>query len=115
LWRPGQSGNPAGRPKGSRGKFGEAFLTDFLDDWEEHGKAAIKQVREERPQDYLKVAASILPKEVKVQVSELEEMSDDELDRRIRALANAISLEIGLGESARGEEAPDGAQPSRLI
>ncbi|WP_458193262.1 DUF5681 domain-containing protein [Bradyrhizobium sp. UFLA05-153] len=28
-WPPGQSGNPAGRPRGSRSKLSESFLSDF--------------------------------------------------------------------------------------
>ena len=43
----------------------------------------LEKVRAERPQDYLKVVASILPRELNVKLGEYEEMSDDELDRRI--------------------------------
>jgi hypothetical protein len=53
---PGQSGNSAGRPKGSRNKLGEQFLTDLYADWVENGVAAIKKVRETRPEIYLKVS-----------------------------------------------------------
>lgn len=106
AWKPGQSGNPKGRPKGSRNKFGEQFIEDFLADWEQHGAAAIRTVREERPQDYLKAAVAILPKEVKVVPGEFEDLSDDELTRYIRALGRAIGLEIADGEGAGGKEAP---------
>lgn len=102
-------GNP-GRPKGARNKLGEAFLNDMLDDWEKHGTAVIETVRAEKPDQYLKVVASILPKEMNVRVSELEELSDDELDRRIRALADALQLETGVSAASGRAKAPQGSQ-----
>jgi hypothetical protein len=59
---PGQGGRPAG----VRNRFSHAFLTDFLADWEKHGTGAIKSVRMTDPGTYLRVAASILPKELMV-------------------------------------------------
>lgn len=113
LWKPGQSGNPAGRPKGSRNKFGEAFIDDFMADWEVHGKAAIATVRKERPQDYLKAAVAILPKQLDVSVREFDEMTDDQLERRIRQLASL--LEIGIGDGSDGAAAAAGQKQTRPI
>ena len=63
-WKPGQSGNPAGRPKGARAKLGEAFIDALLDDWNKNGVQAIINMRDEKAGDYVKVIASILPKEI---------------------------------------------------
>ena len=47
-WVPGESGNPRGRPLGSRNKLSEKFILALHDDFEEHGSAVIQQVRQER-------------------------------------------------------------------
>jgi len=63
-WKPGQSGNPGGRPKGSRNRLSEDFIRAFADDFEVYGAAVIEEVRRERPSDYenLRVAASQGPR-----------------------------------------------------
>lgn len=86
----GVSGNPAGKPKGSRHKLGEAFLSAMHDDFVEHGVSAIETVRTKRPDQYLKVIASMLPKELNLNVNDAESMTDDELIARIRELDAAI-------------------------
>lgn len=78
-WQAGQSGNPLGRPKGSRSKLGEAFIDAMHADFLAHGPAVVEKVRIEKPDQYLKVIASILPKELHVKDVSLEDMSDNEL------------------------------------
>ena len=80
------AGNAAGRPKGSKHKLSEEFLAALCEDFEQHGVATIRMVREERPHEYLKVVAGILPKELNVRTNALEELSDDELAAAISAL-----------------------------
>jgi hypothetical protein len=103
-----QPGNP-GRPKGARNKLGEDFIHALHDDFQEGGIAAIQAVRTERPHEYLKVIASLLPKELKVTTE--SDLTDDQLDQRIRQLAAAISLELNGGE-AGVSGAADGAETS---
>jgi hypothetical protein len=75
----GVSGNPKGRPKGSRNKLGEAFLDALAEDFSVHGAAAIRACRENDPTAYVRVVAGILPKEMKIETRRVEEMSNDEL------------------------------------
>lgn len=103
-WEPGKSANPAGRPKGSRNKLGEDFIAAVAADFEAHGPATIVKVREERPHEYLKVVAGILPKELNVRTSALEELSDDDLAAGIDALRSAFAARTdgdGSGEKTR--------------
>lgn len=110
-FKPGQSGNPLGRPKGSRNKLGEAFIEAMHDDFEQHGKEVIEVVRAEKPDQYLKVIASILPKELHVTDTTLDGMSDDEL---IEFLAAVRAAKVGLGGKAprkRNKETPGEIEP----
>ena len=61
-FKPGQSGNPAGRPKGSRNKLSEAFLKALSDDFTEHGAETIVKLREESPKDYIGSVVKLMPK-----------------------------------------------------
>ncbi len=77
-----EKGHPktGGRAKGARNKISTQFLEALAKDFEEHGEAAIKIMRVERPAEYVKVIASILPKEFEITENRLMEIPDDELD-----------------------------------
>lgn len=89
---PGVSGNPSGRPKGSRNKLAESFLDVLYRDWETNGEEAIAAARAESPLGYMKVVASLLPAKVEVE-RRVTEMSDDDLLRVIAEEKARVSLE----------------------
>ena len=101
---PGNSGF-GGRPKGARNKLGEQFISDLYADWQEHGVETLAKVRAEKPDQYLKVIASILPKDLNVNINQMDDLTDDQLIQRIRQLDSAIRPFLdaqGAGEAAGG-------------
>src|SRR5262245_28212735 len=79
AWPRGQSGNPLGRPRGSRNKLSEAFLQDLQAHWQQYGKDAIHQLYKSRPHEYVKIVASLCPKEMHIEQNALDSLADDEV------------------------------------
>lgn len=104
-FKPGVSGNPAGRPKGSRNALAESFLSDLAADWQDNGAEAIAAARADDPVAYVRVVAGLLPKELKVS-SGLADLSDDELATLIGLLRAAASG--GVEGDAGGTGAAEG-------
>ena len=97
LWQPGQSGNPAGRLRGSRNKLSEEVICALLRDFREHGQKAIAKVRRTQPAAYLKVLALLVPREHKVEHSNpLKDLTDEQLEAMIEY------IETSLAAQARG-------------
>ena len=67
-FKPGQSGNPKGRPKGARNRLGTQFLEALEADFNQFGPQAIALVREKKPEVYVRVVADLLPKEANINV-----------------------------------------------
>ena len=64
-WIKGQSGNPNGVQRGTRQALNQAFLNKLSQDWRKHGDDVIVAAREQDPVGYLRIIASLLPKDHK--------------------------------------------------
>ena len=63
---PGQSGNPKGRPVGSKNKLAQSFFTDCLKVWEEQGFEALKEMAVIDPASFARMVAQTMPKEIDI-------------------------------------------------
>jgi hypothetical protein len=76
-------GNP-GRPIGSRNKLGEQFIADLHETWKRRGIEAIERTIDDNPGQYLRVIAMLMPKDMNVNVRQLDDLSDEQLLRRLQ-------------------------------
>ena len=80
-FKPGTSGNPSGRKPGSRNKLTEAFISALALDFDAHGPAIIAKVRKTRPEAYLRLCASLVPKQIELAPENpFSDLTDAELD-----------------------------------
>jgi len=99
-WKPGQSGNPKGRPKGSRNKLSEDFFRDLCEAWQAFGKPALETMAMLYPVEFVRLVASLLPKEPEATtIPAMERLSNAQLDALI------AELQSGLDPAATDEDA----------
>jgi len=105
--KPGETRNPGGKPVGARNRLTTRFLYDLAADFEAHGKEAIAECREKKPDAYIKAIAALCPKEIEVK-RPLQEMEDAELLTAVRALEGFLAAGAnpeGSGATSSGETA----------
>ena len=92
-FKPGTSPNPGGKPVGARNRLQADFLNALAEDFEVNGKEAVRRCREEKPDVYLRIIASLMPKELEIK-RPLDDLTNEELDAAI------VILRIRLGAAA---------------
>ena len=102
LFEKGRS-KTGGRTKGAKNRLSHAFLTALAEDFEQHGIETLKIARMEKPVEYIRIVAGLMPRELEIMDSRLTDLSDEELDVfivKLRAqLRGAIAQDLGDGES----------------
>jgi len=73
----GANGTSQGRPLGVRNRLSRKFLDDALASWEEHGAAALKQMRWRDPVAYCRMMAAVVPKELQIDVTRSSLSAED--------------------------------------
>jgi hypothetical protein len=109
-FKPGQGG----RPRGVKNKLSHAFLTALVEDFEQHGAEAIKICRVEKPNEYLRVIAHLMPRELEISHNPIEAISDDQLVTYIEHIQ--IQLEGRVDRlGSRADTETDGVQAPVLL
>jgi hypothetical protein len=103
-----------GRARGVKNRLSHAFLTALAEDFEQYGVEAIKICRVERPNEYLRVIAHLMPKELEVTVGPLEQITDDELEKLIEHARTRIIDITPASPDSREGEAADGVEAELL-
>jgi hypothetical protein len=81
----GKNGGP-GPPKGSRNNLSEDFVADLQADWSANRRGVLGRVRQDRPEAYLKVVASLIPRQIEAEVT--TETSEYRLEKLADKLAD---------------------------
>jgi hypothetical protein len=64
------------RPKRAKKTLGDDFLAAVRADFRAHGAGVIAEVRADKPDQYLKIVLSVLPKDFDVSINQLDGLSD---------------------------------------
>ena len=91
-FKPGQTPNPGGKPVGTRNALQGDFMRALAEDFAIHGKVAISDTRTASPAQYLKIVASLMPKELEIK-RPLEDMTDDDLIAGVAALQSFVNAQ----------------------
>src|SRR5262249_41275389 len=96
TFQQGVSGNPHGNRHRTRHLLNQEFMQALLLHFRQHGKKAIEKVAREQPAAYLKVLALLVPREHKVEHSNvIKSLSDQELEAMIEYLKTSLEAQAG--------------------
>jgi hypothetical protein len=89
-----------GRPRSSREALGTRFIDALSEVFQKKGKAAINKLADTDPATFVRVCASLMPKELLISQGPLADLSSQE----IAALAYAARKAVALADAAQEGE-----------
>ncbi|MER8426494.1 hypothetical protein [Mesorhizobium sp. M1403] len=101
---------PGKRTKRAKKTLADGFLEAIRADFRAHGAGVIAEVRAEKPDQYLKLVLSVLPKDLSVNINNLDALSDDEIRQRIRGLEAVLRPFLEKPDFAKGFAQPGGKE-----
>ena len=87
----------------ARKLLADNFMSDLFEDWKANGAETLLLVRQQRPHEYLKIIASLMPRDITVTAAPLADISDEDLGRLISEVKtlSAFSVAPDLGSTAK--------------
>jgi hypothetical protein len=74
----------------SRAELNLHFLADLNELWREHGKAILSRAAFAHPEKVAKLIADLVPKQLEVKTSAVQDLDDDRLDDLVSALSERL-------------------------
>jgi hypothetical protein len=100
-----------GKSRRAKKTLGDDFVEAVRADFKAHGAGVIAAVRADKPDQYLKIVLSVLPRDfpgdLHVTINHLDALSDDEIRSRIRSLEAVVKPFLG-NVGAEGISEPAG-------
>ena len=109
TFKVGQSGNPAGRPKGSKGKMATKLKEDIFESYERVGGVDyLQDLAVNFPPVYKDLLKMLIPAMTQKEIGrpgDFEDLTDDQLDERIRKEARNLISPAGEEMAVKPEQA----------
>jgi hypothetical protein len=97
-FKPGVSGNPAGRKAGSRNRLSQAFFDALEDSFEREGEAVINRLIKDDPKTYCKIIAQLCPAKLEGVIDHRHHLGFDDANS-IGEVLELVAQEVGVGKA----------------